>query len=237
MKNRSKLTAAIFIFAIILAFNLNNDNIFAGKLIDETKIITIDNLKLIKPPADFRNYFMLQSIDDTSVILIGDFVGVEKVITLIIDEGSDNTINSVVEYYPEKKKFRYLKTLSSKFLKSDLAGLKKEIIEGVIFEKNYSYNMATLKTLKKKLNEGTDIFHSDAGWVVIIYDPESTSTPMTKFYFKSKENRYDLIFETKFYKLYNIVIQPPITFSVYCKNSKDPIIAEYVKELLKMLPL
>jgi hypothetical protein len=235
MKKKFKLSVFL-IFAIIFIFNLSEESIFAGKLIDETRIITPDDLKFLKVPADFRGYFMFQSIEDKSAILIADFVGVEKVITLVIDKGADNTIDSVTEYYPEKNKYKNVKTLSPKFLKNDLGELKKDIIEGTIYQKNYSFNLTNYNVLRNRLREGTDIFHADSGWVVIIYDPETTTTPMLKYFFKLKEERYDLVFETKYYKLYKTSIQPPITFSVYCKNTKDPVVAPYVKELLKMLP-
>jgi hypothetical protein len=232
----STKTMMIFLFSLITCFLIfSNTNIFGNKLIDETTLITDTTLKFVTPPSDFRAYFLLQSIDDTTVILVGNFVDPEKVITLIIDEGSDNTIDSVVEYYPETKKFRRTKKLTSKFIKSDIAELKKDIIEGTVFEKNYSYQMSSLNTLKKQLEKGKDIFFTDAGTRVVINDPEKSATAMSDFFFKIKVDRYDLKFKTLYYKLYNTIIQPPISFSVYCRNSKDPVVAKYVKELLPLV--
>jgi hypothetical protein len=236
-KLTQKKSIMIFLFLIISCFFIYlNTNIFADKLIDETKLITDNTLKFLTPPSDFRAYFMLQSIDDTTVILVGNFVDPEKVITLIIDEGSDNSVDSVIEYFPESKKFRRMKKLNSKFIKSDIAELKKDIIDGTVFEKNYSYQMSSLNAVKKQLNKGKDIFFTDAGTRVIINDPEKTATAMSDFFFKIKEDRYDLKFKTLYYKLYNTIIQPPISFSVYCRNSKDPVVAKYVKELLPLVP-
>jgi hypothetical protein len=236
-KSNSKKTIGIFLLLLVVALIIYpNADISANKLIDESLLITDTTLKFIAPPADFRAYFMLQSIDDTTVILVGNFIEPEKVITLIIDEGSDNTIDSVIEYFPETKKYRRMKKLNSKFIKSDIAELKKDIIEGVVFEKNYSYQMSSLNTLKKKLNIGKDIFFTDAGTRVVINDPETAATTMADFFFKVREDRYDLKFKTLYYKLYNTIIQPPLSFSVYCKNSKDPVVAKYVKELLSLVP-
>ncbi len=128
-----------------------------------------------------------------------------------------------------------MKKLTSNFIKSDIAELKKDIIEGVVFENNYSYKMFSLSTLKAKLNEGTDRFFTDAGTRVVINDPEKKTTVMADFFFKINEDRYDLKFKTVYYKLYKTIIQPPISFSVYCRNSKDPVVAYYVKELLKLV--
>jgi hypothetical protein len=236
MYKKKSIITMFFICVFISGFIINPDISYAGKLFDETNLITEDTLKFITPPNDFRNYFMLQSIDDTTVILVGNFVGAEKIITLITDKGSDNTIDSIVDYYPDSKKYQRGKTSVSQLVKTDIAEFKKDIIEGVVFDKNYSYQMKSLKTVKSKLIKGKDIFNSDAGFLIIAYDPEKTSTPMNKFYFKIKDNRYDLMFQTIYYKLYNTNIQPPVSFSVYCKDSKDPVVGEYVKELLKLCP-
>jgi hypothetical protein len=236
-KSNSKKTIVIILLLMIVALAIYPKvTISANKLIDETLLITDSTLKFITPSEDYRAYFMLQSIDETTVILVGNFVDPEKVITLIIDEGSDNTIDNVIEYYPETKKYKRLKKLNSKYINPDIAELKKEIIEGTIFEKKYSYQMSSLKELKKKLSEGkNDIFFTDAGTRVIINDPETAATIMADFFFKVRDDRYDLKFKTIYYKLYNTKIQPPLSFSVYCRNSKDPVVAKYVKELLNLV--
>lgn len=236
-KITSKISIRIFLFILIILFTIiPKANIADNKLINETILITDNTLKFITPPSDFRSYFMLQSIDDTTVILVGNFTDPEKVITLIIDEGSNNTIDNVIEYFPEEKRYRRLKKIMSKSIKSDIAELKKDIIEGVIFEKSYSYKMGSLPALKKKLLDGRDIFFTNSGTRVVIYDLEKTSTVMNDFFFKIEEERYDLMFKTNYYKLYKISISPPILFSVYCRNSKDPVVAKYVKELLTLVP-
>ncbi len=236
-KANLKKTIRIFLLILIVTLFFSPGMIIsANKLIDESKLITDSTLRFVTPPEDFRAYFMLQSIDDVTVILVGNFIDPEKVITLIIDEGSDNTVDSVIEYFPDTKKFRRTKKINSRFIKSDIAEMKKDIIEGTVFEKNYSYQMNSLNALKKKLGEGKDIYFTDAGTRVVINDPETAATAMADFFFKIKEDRYDLKFKTIYYKLYNTKIQPPLSFSVYCRNSKDPVVAKYVKELLPLVP-
>jgi hypothetical protein len=58
---------------------------------------------------------------------------------------------------------------------------------------------------------------------------------MSEFFFSKKLGRYDLIFRTNYYKFFNTKIQPPLVYSVYCRNSKDPVVAEIVEDLLKMV--
>jgi hypothetical protein len=116
-----------------------------------------------------------------------------------------------------------------------LADIKRDIISGKVFRENYSYKMKSLDTLKYKLKEGTDIYPFDYGYSVKFYDPDEPTTIMSEFYFAKRGGRYDLMFKTDYYKLYNMKIQPPLPYSVYCKNSRDPIVAETVEELLKLL--
>ena len=230
-----KKIKAVLLTLIIFSFMFSGPNVFADKLINETKLLNESSLKFIKPPDDFRAYFMLQSIEDTTVILVGNFVDPEKVLILIVDEGSDNTVDNVVEYYPETKKYQRMKNITSNFIKHDIAELKKDIIEGLVFKKYYSYQMSSLPELKNQLNRGKDIFFTDAGTRVVINDPEKKSTVMSDFFFKIREDRFDLKFKTEYYKLYYTTIKPPISFSVYCRDSKDPVVAKYVKELLPLV--
>ncbi|MBN2039264.1 MAG: hypothetical protein JW864_04435 [Spirochaetes bacterium] len=235
MKNKLHI-AAVILFICICVLSPHRERLFAGNFFDETTLITLDTLHFIKPPADFRNYFFLQSIDDTTVILIGDFVRAVKVITLIIDNNSDNTVDRVIEYYPESNEYRKKKNFTSEKYTTNIEALKKEIIEGTIYKNSYSYDMKSLAFLKYLLNEGSSIYNTEAGWVAIKYDEEKAKSTMSKFFFRLKDERYDLVFKTNYYRLYKTIIHPPISHSVYCRNSKDPVIAEYVKNLLKLLP-
>ncbi len=194
-----------------------------------------ERLKLLPIPMDFRNYFFFQSIDDNSYIIIGDFTGAKKLITQIIDRDSDNKIDKVLEYYPDSGKIRIKSRPSSEFF-NGLEKMKRDIISGIIFKENYSYKMKSLKTLKFKLADGSDIYPYNDGYSVKFYDPDAPSTIMCEFFFSKRHGRYNLIFKTNYYKLYKLRIVPPLRYSVYCKNSRDPIVAEIVESLLKMIP-
>ena len=194
-----------------------------------------EKMKLLPLPADFRNYFFLQSVDNDTYVLIGDFTGSERFFSLMMDQGSDNTIDHVTEYYPDSLKFRLKTESSSQYAGPGIEKLKREIITGEIFHRNYTYKMRSLDTLQYKLKEGTDIFQHEHGYTVKFYDPDEPTTIMSEFFFGKKLGRYDLIFKTNYYKIYKMKIIPPVPFSVYCKDSKDPIIAEYVESLLKLV--
>jgi len=223
MNKKIKKTAGILLFIF-------STSLFAGNFYIEP--ISREKLTMFPIPADYRNYFFLQSIDDNTSIIIGDFTGAEKLVAHILDEGSDNTIDQVFDYYPEKNKTKVLKRSNSMFFKNDIAELKRDIIDGKIFRENYSYKMKSLETLNFKLDQGTDIYPYGDGYSIKFYDPDASTTIMSEFFFAKKLGRYDLIFKTNYYKLFRSNIQPPVNFSVYCKNSKDPIVAKIVEDLL-----
>ena len=193
-------------------------------------------MRLYPVPSDFRNYFFLQSVDDSTSIVVGDFTGRERVIVHILDKNSDNTIDLITEYYPESGKYKTSKKSVSSFVNTDIAQMKKDIIQGVIFKRNYSYKMTSLDTLKRQLKRGLDIFDYEYGHSVKFYDPDRTSTIMGDFFFGKRNKGYDLQFKTNYYKLFRTKIVPPLQYSVYCRNSKDPVVVETVESLIKMLP-
>lgn len=215
------------VILLITAFALQGNTFFTG-------FFSREKVALLPVPSDYRNYFFLQSIGDETHIIIGDFTGANKFFSQIIDKGSDNSIEKVVEYFPDMKKFKYRRSSSSKFV-TGIEDLKMDIISGKIFRENYSYKMKSLNTLKYKLKDGTDIYKSGYGHSVKFYDPDEPTSIMSEFFFSKRHGRYDLIFKTNYYKLYKMKIRPPIPFSVYCKNSKDPVVAKTVESLKKML--
>jgi hypothetical protein len=201
----------------------------------ESNPITKDKLPMYPVSGDYRNYFFLQSIDDNTMILLGDFTGADRMLVLLSDMNSDNTIDKVVEYYIDQKIFKTPKKSKSQFYQDDIKALKEDIIEGKIFRDNYAYKMKSMEVLKARIKENNSIRRENSGYMVTYYDPDHSSMPMSEFYFAKKDGRYDLMFKTLYYFVFNSKIQPPLRFSVYCRNSKDPVVAAMVEELLKMV--
>ncbi len=235
MKNKSILVALIVITAVVSAGALALAVMNLGQDFIVRESISRERLRLFPVPSDFRNYFLLQSIDDTTKILIGDFVGAEKVLCLVTDEGGDNTVDGVIQYYPDNKKFTAPAKPTTGFF-TNLKDIKQDIIDGTIFRNSYSNKMVSLSHLKQRLEKGTDIFRAGYGYSVKVFDPDKPSTIMSEFYFSKKEGRYDLIFTTYYYMIFRTRIYPAVYFSVYCRNTKDPVVAETVESLLKLVP-
>jgi hypothetical protein len=224
-----KVSIIIFLVSFLLAMS--------GILLSDgswwTNTITKDIMKVLPETQDYRNYFFLQSIDDNTSILIGDFSGQQELIVQIIDENSDNTIDKVYEYYPASKKLRIRKNTSvSQYFTSNIAQLKRDIISGAVYQNTYTYQMKSIETLKYVIDTNLNVYPINRGYLAKFIDPDTTTMSMAEFYFRKENSRYDLQFRTNYYKIFRHEIHPMPPYSVYCKNSKDPIVAETVEKLL-----
>jgi hypothetical protein len=197
--------------------------------------LTPGAIQMLPVTIDFRNYFILQSIGNSTAILVGDFSGAEKNVFLVTDEKQDGTVDKVYEFLPDAKKVKTPSKPGSSLF-SSFAQMKDEIINGSIYNANYSYKMLSLDTLTARIKAGKDIYDWRYGHNIKVYDPDNPSTIMGEYFFSRKDGSYTLIFATYYYKLYKTKIIPPLYYSVFCKDSKDPKIKEVVDSLYKLLP-
>ena len=209
--------------------------LLAGSSDLQTVLVSSEKLRILPVPKDHRNYFFLQSIENTTQIVIGNFTGTERLITLIIDKNGDHVIDKVYDYYPDKQEYRTPKQSKSQYFDNDFKKLMTRIIDGSILIDTYSYQMKSVGALRNKLDEGADISKEGDGYRVIIYDPDSSKDIMSEFFFSKKLGKYNLVFRTKYYKIFNASIYPPLEYSVYCVNSTDKVVQEVVDSLLKMV--
>lgn len=188
------------------------------------------SIQMLPVPSDFRNYFIFQSLGAESTIIIGDFSGSDKVISVIVDSTQDGKHDKVTDYYPDTKKPKYPTNPQTDFY-SDFSQMRDEIISGSSFSTNYSYSMFSLPMLKSRLKAGKDIYEWKFGYNVKIYDPDNPSTMMGEYFFSRKDGSYTLIFATYYFKLYKTKIIPPLYYSVFCSETKDPRVKAVVDEL------
>jgi hypothetical protein len=212
----------------------------AANLEIATIIITKENMATLPVPGDFKNYYILQSFDKVTNVILADFSGSEKIICLIVDKGSDGTLDEVWEYYPDSEQYARLEKPTSSLF-SGYPQIKRDIIEGKVFNKigktgnEYTHAMASLPVVKQKIQEGRVVSRrGHDGRYVRLVDPDIKDATMSDFYFGKEVGAYDLQFKTLYYKNGTIKIEPLINYSVFAKGSHDAIIAEYVEALLKM---
>lgn len=227
MKTKTHLIAISVVFMSAI--------LFAGSTDLQTGLVSSEKLRILPVPKDHRNYFFLQSVDTTTQIVIGNFTGTERLITLIIDKNADQKIDKIYDYYPDKGEYRTPKQSKSQFYSDDFGKMVRKIIDGSILVDTYSYQMKSLGALTNKIDEGSNIRKEGDGYRVIIYDPDSPGDIMSEFFFSKKLGSYNLVFRTRYYKIFSASIYPPLEYSVYCVNSKDKIVQEVVESLLKMV--
>lgn len=209
-------------------------------LLDDIQVKKLDagRLKLFPVPKDHRNYFFLQSIEDKTQIVIGDFSQSDNKRLVLITLGNDfNTIKSVVEYYPEKNSLLVKKDSESKFFTKDVNKLKKDIINGTLFRDNHADRMKSydaLDMLFKKM-DATTILPDTYGFTVKLTEIDEPNKPMGLFTFGKSETGYYLQFRTEYYRLNSRTTATPVLrYSVYCKDTNDPVVKELVDELFKI---
>lgn len=192
--------------------------------------------RLFPVPKDNMNYFFLQSIENDTVIIIGDFTGVNKLIVYILDKGGDNTIDTVVDYYPENKKMFIRDKSESAFFSTDIAKIKRDIIYGNIYKSNYCdymYSFNELETIVKKWDKGAiegDVY----GFKAQFREIDEKSKVAGCFSYGRKARGYYLQFRTIYYRTHFINEQHPLlSYSVYCKSTNDLVVKETVEALFK----
>lgn len=209
-------------------------------LIDDIQVkkLDADRLKLYPVPHDHRNYFFLQSVDNITQIVIGDFSKNDKKKLILITLGDDyNTIKSVVEYEPDKKSLRKRKESESQFFTTDIAKLKKDIITGALFNNSHADRMKSYDALEMifKKNEATTVLPDTYGFTVKLTEVDELNRPMALFTFGRSETGYFLQFRTEYYRINaRNTVNPVLRYSVYCKNTNDPVIKDLVEELFKI---
>lgn len=226
-----KITLAI----ILSVFSITA--IFPSLLDDlQVKPLNADRLKLFPVPDDGRNYFFLQSIDDRTQIVIGDFTQTDKKIILINLKSDYNTIDSVIEYYPQQKSTRVRRESESKFFTTDMAKLKRDIISGAVFKNNNTDLMKSYDVLESvfKKNESENVLPETYGFSVRFSETDIRK-PAAMFSFGKAINGYYLIFKTEYFRK-NVVTEtiPVLKYSVYCRDTHDPLIQETVENLFKI---
>jgi hypothetical protein len=224
------LAAAAVMMMVMPLFSTGLDDLQVNKL-------TVDRMKHFPVPKDNINYVFLQSIEGDTSIVIGDFSGLEKKIVMIVDQKSDNTIDAVFEYFPLTKDLRKKTDSQSKFFTNDIVKLKKDIIEGAVYKGNYTDNMKSLGLLESILNNpsANSLYSNVYGFNVKFLETDETHKHSALFSYGKNAGGYYLQFKTEYYrKDFNTVQNPVLKFSVYCRNSNDPVVKETVENLFKV---
>lgn len=223
--------------SFIILFLISGGIIFAVTMDLLIKPVDSDRLKFFPVTEDNKNYFFLQSINNVTRIIIGDFTQPEKRIVMITLDKDYTTIKSVTEYIPETDEVRTLNESVSKFFTTDVNKLKRDIITGTIFKQNYTDTMQSLSALESvlKRKDSHSIFPDVYGFSVKYSDVDDRKKHSAIFSYGKAIKGYYLIFKTEFYRESFVSTRIPVLkYSVYCKDTNDPVIQETVENLFKL---
>jgi hypothetical protein len=199
----------------------------------ESDILSPAKLAYLPIPITKEDYAFLQSIDTQTSIVIGHFSSGDRTITLITDKNSDGKVDDVTIYLIDLDRISKVSNPEKEYPAEKFAKMKREIIEGskvdlnpnaegaVYLKKIISSNSSVAQTVKQK-----------NGYKIYLYDSDRQSLHRVTFYFADNAVcGSDLVFEVRYTNVGTLNICPAIKYSVYCRDSKDNLICDIVKDL------
>ncbi len=213
-------------------------NIARGQYIPKIPV-KITDLRNLPVPSTNEDYAFIQSIDKLTNIVLGKFMSGRREIVLIQDKNADGKVDLVVQYFVDKKRYRYSSRPSAHYSKEKFRQLKDDIING---KRNGIAPNKEGRAYIKVLEQDADrIRRWKNGYRVFMLDPDDDRSARVTFFFSTSNDGADLVFEVKYRHQGVARISPIINFGVYCKNSKDPylkkITADLIKEAKKYVPV
>jgi hypothetical protein len=130
-----------------------------------------------------------------------------------------------------------MKESDSQFFTKDIAKLKKDIITGVLFNNSHADRMKSYDALEMifKKNEATTVLPDTYGFTVKLTEVDEINKPMGLFTFGRSETGYFLQFRTEYYRINaRNTVNPVLRYSVYCKDTNDPVVKDLVEDLFKI---
>lgn len=132
---------------------------------------------------------------------------------------------------------RLRNTSDSKFFTTEIEKLKRDIITGAMYKGNNAGMMKSFDELEEifKLNDISKITVDTFGFNVKLAEVDESSKLSGAFSFGNATNGYYLQFKTLYYRENpRSAVTPPLRYSVYSRDTHDPVIKEYVEKLFKI---
>lgn len=204
-------------------------NIAKGQYIPKI-IVKISDLRNLPVPSTNEDYAFIQSIDDVTNIVIGNFTTGNREIILIQDKNSDGKVDLVVRYYVDKKRYRYSSKPSEEYSDEKFKKLKDNIISGK--REDVTPNKEGREYIRVLEQDADRIRRWKNGFRVFMVDPDDDRFSRISFFFSTSNHGADLVFQVKFRHQGVARISPIINYGVYCKNSKDPHLKKVTMDLI-----
>jgi len=196
-------------------------------------LLNASSIRRLPVPKTRENYVILQSIDRVTNIVIGNFLSGEGIITLYRDSDSDGKVDFVARWFQSTNKVQYLPLPAKLCPPEKFKSMKMKILDGKSDSELYS-NKEGGPYIKKVMLGNSTVRKWRHGFRVIQYDIDSPSKIRTSFFYEYKpKHGASAVFDVKYYHMGRIDLSPIINIGVYCKDSKDSVMIEYMKDLLK----
>jgi len=193
--------------------------------------LKIKDLRNLPVPSTNEDYAFLQSIDNDCSVVIGKFSTGMREIILIKDRNSDGKVDLVVHWFVDKKRYKYSSRPGSEYSRDKFKAIKQNIINGKKGELNP--NKEGTEYIKVLEQDSDRIKRWKNGYRVRLLDADDASSERLNFFFSTSNAGADLVFEIKYRNQGVMRISPIINYSVYCRESKDAMILETTKSLIK----
>jgi len=193
--------------------------------------LKISDLKKLPVPKTNEDYAFIQSIDVETNVVIGKFKAGQREITLIQDRNSDGKVDLVVRYFVDRDSFKYSARPRNEFTEEKFKKLKEDILNGKQDEVNP--NKEAIEYIKVLQQNSDRVRRWKNGFRVFLVDADDETSEQMNFFFSISSSGADLVFELNYRNQGVTRMSPIINQSVYCKDSKDPLILEVTKQLIK----
>ncbi|MBN2434156.1 MAG: hypothetical protein JXK07_02680 [Spirochaetes bacterium] len=185
-------------------------------------------------PASYEDYAILQSIDETTNIVIGKFSQGIRRITWISDNNNDGKVDTLIHYFTDDNNFHVVTSPEKIYSTEAFNELKLDIINGS--QKKIASNKEGInfyKVLMEKHPEMITVAKDKKGYRINLIDPDDRGRVRATLSCSNNGiNGNDLVLQLNYRHRGNAMLSPVIVYGVYCSNSKDPVVKEAVSDIL-----
>ncbi len=198
------------------------------------ELLIAEKINTLPFPYSSENYIFLQSIGKVTNVIIGEFLSGKNKITFITDKDADGKVDLIMYYYFDTHKFRKQPKPESIYPPDKFKKLKMDIINGIQGDLNSNAEgVPFIKSQVKNESINTKIYRKRHGYKVFVNDADNKSRNRLNFFYSNNGiHGFDLVFQVKYINVRGTMLKPAIMFSVYCKNSFDPVVKDAAKDLI-----
>jgi len=189
------------------------------------------DLKKMPVPHTNDDYAFLQCIDDVSNVVIGNFKEGSRTLTLIQDRNSDGQVDRAVTYYIDRNSFKFSAKPWLEYSQEKFKKLKEDILKGR--QDEIKPNKEGIRYIDSLQKNSELVQRWKNGYRIFLRDEVDDMTERMNFFASLSSEGADLVYQLNFRNKGVARVSPAINYSVFCKNSKDKLVIETTKKIIK----